>query len=666
MGEFAAKQFRPAHRASADLTSPTVVQQPGGRGRAGAVPAIVREVLAAPGQPLDMPTRALMGRRFGHDFSGVRVHTDSRAAESARSVLARAYTVGPHVVFGDGEYAPGTHRGRELLGHELTHTLQQGGAARAPLSVVSDTVSERRAESAGRDVANGRDISAGLPAVSSGLARAPIPIDAYPADMLAKELAEVQQRLRNPSYSGRDRDVDEYMALKREADKRAVESARAELAAHLKSAGSPPQAERHGISPKFLPGGFTDQDIDPGRKQRENAEKNRKEQEALDRQREEADRPARLALARRYLTLHGVMRYDVPGVLAQYLTPSDLRLLVKNGLEPPGFFTRHYADKVIDIIDKVVPRDPMEDRENIEDLQRRAAAQTLTMEKMEGVAAEGPHALLGRVVGWTTASLAHRDPLWGSEVGAAFMGMAGVRREMRYGMPSLTGSAAEPSYPDTTHEVLTTPPEQMPAPGPLEPDATDKPDLTFPRGVDVTNRRAFPPRRETLEEYRQRGGVPTKVREGQSGTKPKTPTRLSPSRVTARPTGAPTPSDVDVTSQPGMRRQFQAYPAKPQHHVFPQELRSWFEERFKGTSEDIHDYTLYLSEGVHQATHKAGQGGVVKGVQEADLKGWNQEWKDFKRDYPNASPQLIFEKAGQLMDKYKISGEEIARYKGKK
>ena len=360
------------------------------------------------------------------------------------------------------------------------------------------------------------------------------------------------------------------------------------------------------------------------------------------------------------------MRYDVPEVLAYYLTPNDLRLLTKNGLEPPGFFTRHYADKVIDIIDKVVPRNPVEDRENTEDLQRRAAAQSLTAEKIEGLTTEGPHALLGRVVGATTAYAVGKDPLWGSEVGAAVMGMAGFRAEIRHGTPSITSSANEPISSETTHETPKPSAEQAPAPGPDTPGVTDKPGLTFPRGTDVTRRGAFPPPRETLDEYRQRGAVITTIPEGQSGTTPKTPTRLSQDRVTARPTGAATPFDVDVTSQPGMRRQSTAYPAKPQHHVFPQELRSWFEERFKGTSENIHDYTVYLSEGEHQAIHKAGKGEVVKGVQEADLKGWNQEWKDFKRDYPTASPQMIFEKGGQLMDKYKISGEEIARYKGKK
>ena len=90
------------------------------------VPPIVQGVLRSPGQPLDAATRAFMEPRFGHDFSRVRVHTDARAAESARAVDALAYTVGRGVVFGAGQYAPGTISGRRLLAHELAHTLQQG------------------------------------------------------------------------------------------------------------------------------------------------------------------------------------------------------------------------------------------------------------------------------------------------------------------------------------------------------------------------------------------------------------------------------------------------------------------------------------------------------------------------------------------------------------
>lgn len=97
-----------------------------------AAPPIVHEVLRSPGQPLDPATRAFMEPRFGHDFSRVRVHTDAHAAESARAVSALAYTVGNNVVFGANQYMPATHHGRELLAHELAHTVQQAATSGAP------------------------------------------------------------------------------------------------------------------------------------------------------------------------------------------------------------------------------------------------------------------------------------------------------------------------------------------------------------------------------------------------------------------------------------------------------------------------------------------------------------------------------------------------------
>lgn len=92
--------------------------------RAGAAPPIVHNVLRSPGEPLPAAARAFMEPRFGHDFSQVRIHRDSLAAESARVVNALAYTVGNRVVFGAGQYAPETHPGARLLAHELAHTVQ--------------------------------------------------------------------------------------------------------------------------------------------------------------------------------------------------------------------------------------------------------------------------------------------------------------------------------------------------------------------------------------------------------------------------------------------------------------------------------------------------------------------------------------------------------------
>ncbi len=79
------------------------------------------------GQPLSRSERSFFEPRFGSGFSSVRVHDNSQAAGIARSVNARAFTHGHHVVFGAGEHASATPAGRELLAHELTHVIQQRG-----------------------------------------------------------------------------------------------------------------------------------------------------------------------------------------------------------------------------------------------------------------------------------------------------------------------------------------------------------------------------------------------------------------------------------------------------------------------------------------------------------------------------------------------------------
>jgi hypothetical protein len=116
------------------------------------VPPLVHEVLRSPGQPLHTAVRSFMEPRFSHNFSQVRVHTDDKAAESARQVKALAYTVGRDVVFGTGQYAPGTAQGKRVIAHELVHVLQQSGTSGAtgrpqPLSLApgSDPL-EREAE----------------------------------------------------------------------------------------------------------------------------------------------------------------------------------------------------------------------------------------------------------------------------------------------------------------------------------------------------------------------------------------------------------------------------------------------------------------------------------------------------------------------------------------
>ena len=99
--------------------------------------ASVDQVLASPGKPLESVLRQDMEQRFGYDFSQVRVHSGRAAEQSARDVSARAYTVGQNIVFGANQFAPGSSEGQRLLAHELTHVIQQGGAATASFPIQS-------------------------------------------------------------------------------------------------------------------------------------------------------------------------------------------------------------------------------------------------------------------------------------------------------------------------------------------------------------------------------------------------------------------------------------------------------------------------------------------------------------------------------------------------
>ena len=112
------------------LTSTALKPQPS----ATVLGSVVKAVLNSPGRPLDSATSGYMGSRFGHDFSKVRVHADSRAAEAAEAVNSYAFTFGTDIVFGPGQYSPQTKAGQGLLAHELTHVVQQQSGA-APLSI---------------------------------------------------------------------------------------------------------------------------------------------------------------------------------------------------------------------------------------------------------------------------------------------------------------------------------------------------------------------------------------------------------------------------------------------------------------------------------------------------------------------------------------------------
>lgn len=105
------------------------------------------------GRSLDAAVRAPFERRFAFSFADVRIHDDAEAADAARAVDARAYTLGNHIVFGAGAYAPQSAAGRATLAHELTHVVQHRGtpangavsvsAPAGPAEREADSIAER-------------------------------------------------------------------------------------------------------------------------------------------------------------------------------------------------------------------------------------------------------------------------------------------------------------------------------------------------------------------------------------------------------------------------------------------------------------------------------------------------------------------------------------------
>lgn len=108
-------------RKSSDVDNPGITDQ---------VMNNVNNARSSGGSSLDTSTKEFMESRFGFDFSKIRIHTDERAARSAHTINALAYTLGNDVVFGSGQYSPDTLDGRRLLAHELTHVIQQRTEAR--------------------------------------------------------------------------------------------------------------------------------------------------------------------------------------------------------------------------------------------------------------------------------------------------------------------------------------------------------------------------------------------------------------------------------------------------------------------------------------------------------------------------------------------------------
>jgi len=136
------------------LRSEKAATETGPAGDAG-VPEPVRDVLTSRGQSLDGSIQRAMEDRMGDSFGDVRIHTGPSAAEACEAINARAFTVGNHIAFNQGEYDPSSLEGQHVLAHELAHVRQQtqGAVSMLPqedveLEVDPDPALEREAEEA--------------------------------------------------------------------------------------------------------------------------------------------------------------------------------------------------------------------------------------------------------------------------------------------------------------------------------------------------------------------------------------------------------------------------------------------------------------------------------------------------------------------------------------
>lgn len=130
-----------AHRSPAPAPAvPFTVGREGGS--AGPELTSTIESMRGGGRALDADVRRSMGEAFGRDLSGVRLHTDGRAAAAAAQMGAVAFTTGRDIFFGAGQYRPDTDAGRHVLAHELAHTVQQEGSARRKVSRLWDLSSD--------------------------------------------------------------------------------------------------------------------------------------------------------------------------------------------------------------------------------------------------------------------------------------------------------------------------------------------------------------------------------------------------------------------------------------------------------------------------------------------------------------------------------------------
>jgi len=774
------------------------------------------------GQPLDFATRSFFEPRFGHNFSNVRVHADSSSADTAKSINARAFTLGNHVVMGSGEYQPKSQSGQRLLGHELTHVVQQNGGAsvglqRAPTPFADTQDAWENLSADGRKKARSLyndsvyligHLGDAQDAHYSLLRKAWIHflganllvrINELNADSKLRGLINVLQDFKDGILRTVAESDTEWQVL----EQRYLDEHRRLLAQNSTDATEAAKwiQKEYNNSKLWLERGamefITEEDYLPlkdtmekgshimGGVLRSSRIRAKKLAEMLDtvtalrregkdadtfvpgwseRVEEEAanlrrlvksttatmgtDWPSKFRSMRKKLlerkakvlrthkrdksmtekgvnlvsgagkalvepfieatkqlidltqiylhfSSYGIYEpkfvSDMAEAAEQGATTGDLLKGVVTGLiETPQRFIKAVEDDDWEGIGR--------EAVNMYQLARTIKNAPKMFKKLPGLVAKTHKAL--RILKARRLAVQLNEPRLAAQAPILPMPTLGLDLP-KQPAPLKVIQGREPKSPPLS------PPEGQLATvgldnklGPtFKPKTPPKPDLggapNRQKGTQAANDNVAEQPQANLQQKVQiaSGGttpipptqmvrrivpspqiksnpgslqprVPKIYPEGHSGDK--TPTRVKPNSTTARPTGSRSASDADVLAQEGMAWQGRAFPSAHKHHVFPQELEVWFEKKFRGSSESIHEYTLVLSEGPHQAIHKSAKGKVVKGVKEPDLIGWNQEWKNFKTNHGDATVPQIFEEAGRLMEKYKVSAAEIVRYPKKK
>jgi hypothetical protein len=153
-----------------------------GGGLRTTAPDSIENTLSSEGRALDRSVRNFFESRLPWDLSRVRIHDDPLAGDLARSIGAKAYTAGSHIVFGPGQYSPGGVAGRHLIAHELVHVIQQTGAPES---------------------GSGRD--AGRPSVGRRSVAPKIQRQVVPREEFGRLIEEIDAKLADPKVSEEER-----------------------------------------------------------------------------------------------------------------------------------------------------------------------------------------------------------------------------------------------------------------------------------------------------------------------------------------------------------------------------------------------------------------------------------------------------------------------------